>query len=184
MSSVDAFYSDDQGSKFRGMQGQDRLALEAVLTSVLADPIHQQRMEDAERVHGRPALAGVVGAVEALGAVRTLRSTKPDQETRWVRQAIGVAVKVTMLRLGWRTTGRKGSLTGLSDWFTRAERYAPPEPDEREDPSPVEGTRRYASWEETFAAMDTFGTAEEQQADYEYLMAALAKTRAEEGRPF
>lgn len=179
----DDFAHDDHGARFSDVQAQDGPALAAVL-ALLDQPLSRQRMEDAELVHDRPALAGVVGSIEALPEVAALRGSRPDAQTHRFRQAAGVAVKLAMRRWGWRTTGRKGSLAGMSDWFTRAERYSRPEPDHLEDGPPDGGSPRYASLEEMFDAMDVIGAAEEQQADYESLMAALARTRAEEGRAF
>jgi hypothetical protein len=40
-------------------------------------------------------------------------------------QLIGVIVRLTMENAGWKPTGKKGSLAGLSRLFKRAERYAP-----------------------------------------------------------
>jgi len=114
-------------------------------------PDRQRRMEDAEIHHDRPPLAGVVRELESLpGIDRVLGDVQPNRSKR-LRQAIGVVVRIIMLRRGWKKTGRKGSLGvraarsdrpsprhnsgGLAFWFIRGERY------EREEGMPYRSVR-------------------------------------------
>jgi hypothetical protein len=87
-------------------------------------------------------LAGVVRELEAQPPIEDFLSSKHPQRTKRLRQAVGVVVRMIMERLGWRKTGKKGSLGvrakvaprtptpgayhntgGLAFWFLRAERY-------------------------------------------------------------
>jgi hypothetical protein len=99
-------------------------------------------MEDAELHHDRPALAGVVRELEANPTIDRFLNSTDLRRTKRFRQAVGVLVRMTMERRGWRRTGRKGSMGvrassrqsdagsqarhntgGLAFWFLRAERY-------------------------------------------------------------
>jgi len=98
----------------------------------------QRRMEESERHHDRPPLAGVVRELESQPAIERFLSGEHAPRTKRLRQAIGVLVRLIMERRGWHKTGRKGSLGvrdaasvrtanhntgGLAFWFIRAERY-------------------------------------------------------------
>ena len=101
-------------------------------------------MVESEIHHDRPALAGVVRELESQPSVDEFLSSQHPGRTKRLRQAVGVVVRMIMNRLGWRKTGRKGSLGvrakvsphtstpgayhntgGLAYWFLRAERYQP-----------------------------------------------------------
>lgn len=88
--------------------------------------------------HDRAPLAGVVRELEASPALDAFFATVHPFETKRLRQAIGVIVRIIMERRGWKKTGRKGSMGvraaaaagkpshntgGLAFWFVRAERY-------------------------------------------------------------
>lgn len=135
------FLADKQGSRFTDVVGDTRLEFQAVL-EFFCDPARQVRMEDAEKHHDRPALAGVVRELENTEPLMSFLAGYDGHTTRRVRQAIGVVVRLIMEKRGWEKTGRKGSLgqrasvparttrpgayhntSGLSWWFTRSERY-------------------------------------------------------------
>ena len=97
-------------------------------------------MEESELHHDRPPLAGVVRELESLPAIDKFLATSLPSRTKQLRQAIGVTVRMVMERLGWKKTGKKGSLGvrnaltrprketkrphntgGLAFWFLRAE---------------------------------------------------------------
>jgi hypothetical protein len=75
-------------------------------------------------------------------AIDQFLATLRSQQSKRLRQAIGVVVRMIMEQRGWRKTGRKGSLGvraaktgqpsalhnsgGLAFWFIRAERYERP----------------------------------------------------------
>jgi hypothetical protein len=99
-------------------------------------------MLESEIHHDRAPLAGVVRELESQPAIDEFLSSKHPQRTKRLRQAVGVVVRMIMERLGWKKTGRKGSLGvrakvaprtatpgayhntgGLAYWFLRAERY-------------------------------------------------------------
>ena len=141
------------------------------LFGLLNEPANEQRLVDAEML-GMPALAGVARFLEddpVIGEVLDL-----DPASLRFRQAIGVAIKLKMAKLGWQTTGTKGAVRG-SRHFTKAERYA----QDRLD--------RDARRERSLAALEAvkhIGSKREQKETGRYLMNALAETRRAEGRPF
>jgi hypothetical protein len=117
------FCKDPQGRTYADVIQRGAPALKEVL-EVLSDPKSQQRMEDSQEHHDRPALAGVVKAIESRPQVQKVQNGDPDFAKR-VRQATGVAVKMVMERLGWKTTGVKVSVAvGL--FFNKAEYYERP----------------------------------------------------------
>ena len=110
--------------------------------SFFDDPDNVRRMEEAELHHDRPALTGVVRALESTLDVARYFATTDGHLTKQLRQAVGVVVRMVMVARGWTTTGTKGSLgqrptipphtttpgayrnsAGLSRWFTKSERY-------------------------------------------------------------
>lgn len=91
------------------------------------------------------------------------------------RQTVGVAIRLKMERLGWTTTGRKGSMGRFSSRFKRAERYA------RAASQSGDYRRRALAAMERIASI---GTDEERRETGEELMAGLRAERAREGRPF
>jgi hypothetical protein len=100
-------------------------------------------MVESEKHHDRPALAGVVRELESQPEIDQFLCSEHPRQTKRLRQAIGVVVRMIMNGLGWKKTGKKGSLGvrapisphtttpgayhnvgGLAFWFVRAERYA------------------------------------------------------------
>lgn len=135
------FLHDRQGRTFVDVLNDLEQPFDAVL-GFFDDEGRQRRMEESEIHHGRPALAGVVRELESQPAIDDFLSSKHPRRTKRLRQAVGVVVRMVMERLGWKKTGRKGSLGvratvaprtvtpgayhntgGLSFWFLRAERY-------------------------------------------------------------
>jgi hypothetical protein len=121
-----------------------------VLLDFFGNEDRQQRMEDSEIHHDRPALAGVVRELESLPAINQFLAGVHIQRNKRFRQAVGVLVRMIMDRRGWQKTGRKGSLGvraakssqmaahnsgGLAFWFIRAERY------ERADGMPFQSVK-------------------------------------------
>jgi hypothetical protein len=136
---------DRQGRTFADVLGDPEQPLDAVL-EFFNDESRQRRLEESEIHHDRPPLAGVVRELESLPAVDLFLSTQHPRRTKRLRQAVGVVVRMIMERLGWRKTGKKGSLGvrakvtrrtvtpgayhntgGLAFWFLRAERYEHPD---------------------------------------------------------
>ncbi len=135
----DDFFRDRQGRTFTDLAGEAEQPLREVL-AFLSDEARQRRMQESEIHHDRAPLAGVVRELEALPAVHRVLSASDPRRSQRLRQAVGVAVRIVMERLGWKKTGKKGSLGvrsdapqrapyhntgGLSLWFLRAERYEP-----------------------------------------------------------
>jgi hypothetical protein len=148
------FLEDRQGRTFTDVLDDPEQPLDHVL-EFFRDGQRQQRMEDSEIHHDRPALAGVVRELESLEAIDRFLATQHPRRTKRLRQVVGVVVRMIMERRGWQKTGRKGSLGvrakiagrrsrpgsyhntgGLAFWFLRAERY------ERKSGMPFQSVRR------------------------------------------
>lgn len=137
------FLADRQGAKYADLQQQVNLD---DWMAFFSDPDRQRRMMEAEIHYDYPALAGVIKELERHPAFESYLSGNDAHVTLRGRQAIGVIVRMVMEGLGWRKTGRKGSLGqrapvstrttapgayhnvpgSLSRWFTRAEHYELP----------------------------------------------------------
>jgi hypothetical protein len=135
------FLQDRRGRTFVDVLNDSEQPFDAVL-AFLSDEQRQRRMLESEIHHDRAPLAGVVRELESQPAIDEFLSSKHPQRTKRLRQAVGVVVRMIMERLGWKKTGRKGSLGvrakvaprtatpgayhntgGLAYWFLRAERY-------------------------------------------------------------
>ncbi len=138
------FLQDRQGRTFADVLNDPEQPLDDVL-AFFNDEARQRRMEESEIHHDRPPLAGVVRELESQSSIDEFLSSQHPRRTKRLRQAIGVVVRMIMERLGWKKTGKKGSLGvrvkishgtatpgayhntgGLAFWFLRAERYEHP----------------------------------------------------------
>lgn len=162
---LERFLSDPHAAKYSDVLRDHPDAI-ARLLEILDDPDYQTQLVDAEAKWGRSALSGVNAAIEADPRIT------PALASPRFRQAVGVAVRLTMEGLGWSKTGRKGSVRG-SQAFTRAERYAPPAA------SGPAGRARAA-----LDAVARIGDEDERAATGAELLDALAETRRTEGRAF
>ena len=138
MITIHDFRNDEQGHLFADVIESKEVDFQKVIDFFNDEKI-LLRMEDSERHHDRPPLAGCIKEFEQLQTVTEFLSKTDAHKTVRFRQAIGVLVKLHMLKRGWRTKGRKGSLGsrdkakmakgvyenehGLSRWFLTAERY-------------------------------------------------------------
>lgn len=135
------FLEDRQGRTFPDVLNDARQPFDAVL-AFFNDEARQRRMEESEIHHDRPPLAGVVRELESQRPLDGFFRSRPPQQTKRFRQAVGVVVRMIMEGRGWTRTGKKGSLGvrvpvergaitpgprhntgGLAFWFLRAERY-------------------------------------------------------------
>ena len=144
------FLADSQGRTFVDVADGPEQPFNVVL-KFFSSADRQRRMEDSEIHHDRPPLAGVVRELEAEPAVNQFLSEIHVTQSKRLRQAIGVVVRMIMERRGWKKSGRKGSLGvrapktsvrsprhnsgGLAFWFVRGERY------EREEGMPYRSVR-------------------------------------------
>jgi hypothetical protein len=137
----DNFLEDRQGRTFTDVLNDPEQPFDAVL-DFFNDEGRQRRMVESEIHHDRAPLAGVVRELESQPAIDDFLASKHPGRTKRLRQAVGVVVRMIMQRLGWKKTGKKGSLGvrvperprkaapgayhntgGLAFWFMRAERY-------------------------------------------------------------
>lgn len=165
----DDFVRDPHAARYRGEIAAHQEAFDRLL-ALLNDPANEQRLVDAER-HDLPALCGVVHQVEEDPVIERVLATGPASYR--FRQAIGVAVKLKMAKLGWQTTGRKGTVKGAVH-FSKAERYVAM--DDRE-------TQRSVAAAALDAVLEIGDDSERDRTGSE-LMDALGSARAAEGRPF
>ena len=133
----ESFLKDRQGRTFADVLNDPDQPFDEVL-AFFSDANRQGRMKESELHHERAPFAGVVRELESIPAINQFLSEVHVQRTLRFRQAIGVVVRIIMQGLGWRKTGKKGSLgvratasdnlpacnsSGLAFWFIRAERY-------------------------------------------------------------
>ena len=131
------FLKDRQGRTFADVANDSEQPFDEVL-AFFSDEARQRRMEESEIHHDRAPLAGVVRELESQPAIDRFLAGVHAGETKRLRQAIGVVVRMIMERRGWKKTGKKGSLGvrataspdmpshnsgGMAFWFVRAERY-------------------------------------------------------------
>ncbi|WP_146575243.1 hypothetical protein [Botrimarina hoheduenensis] len=131
------FAADRQGRTFSDVLNDPAQPLDEVL-AFFSDGDRQRRMEESEVHHDRAALAGVIREFEAHPSIDAYFAAVHPVETKRLRQAVGVIVRMIMEQRGWQKTGRKGSMGvrapaaegqplhntgGLAFWFVRAERY-------------------------------------------------------------
>lgn len=141
------------------------------LLAILNDRANEGLLiHEADR--GDPPLDGVVRSIEADPEIRRILAS--GTEGHRFRQTVGVAVRLRMEQLGWRTAGSKGVVRG-ADFFKKAERFS-----RRHDEA--------GRWQEqALSALDRVsrtGSDKERRETGEALMQALRETRAAEGRPF
>lgn len=133
----DDFLGDRQGRTFADVLNDATAPFDALL-QFFNDEARQRRMEESEIHHDRPALAGVIRELESQPEIDAYLAEIHRQQSKRLRQATGVLVRMIMERRGWKKTGRKGSLGvrakssqkrpshntgGLAFWFIRAERF-------------------------------------------------------------
>ncbi len=164
--SAEDFTLDPHAAKYRDQLQAHRHAFER-LFALLNDPANEQRLIDAE-LYDKPALAGVVRLIEDDPDIATL------VESDRFRQTVGVAVKLKMAKLGWRKTGKKGTVKGAR-YFSKAERYI-----KQQNTESGYTTKALAA----LGAVAQIGDDRERGETSRTLMDALEKTRRESGRVF
>jgi hypothetical protein len=165
----EAFQGDPHAARYVGVLEAYPVAFDRLL-DLLNDPLAERLLEH-ESEQGHAALRAIVGPVESDPVLHA--AVVDDTNGQRFRQAVGVAIRLKMARLGWTTSGRKGPVGGAS--FTRAEKYVrlPSQP-------PHDASHALA----TLDRVATIGTDTERHETGEQLMSALRSTRAELGRPF
>ena len=169
--SAEDFDRDPHAAKYQGEINAHPEAFNR-LFALLNDHANEHQLTSAES-YGFPALSGVVRLIEADPSI--LHVLEAGQDGHRFRQAVGVAIRLKMEKIGWAATGMKGTVQG-SSYFTKAERFI-------KEP-PLDGDEYKAR---ALAAMDAIaeiGDAEEQEQTYREIKEALAATRRAEGRPF
>lgn len=117
---ADDFRADPQGRRYADVLKMP--GFEYVL-AFFENKDRERRMLESEQHHRRPPLAGVVREFEGDERIKKLYERLAAKQAVRFRQAVGVVVRLVMVKNGWNQTGLRGSLTGLSKWFSRTERY-------------------------------------------------------------
>lgn len=164
------FDRDSHAARYRGELERHPEASRRLFAH-LNDPANEQRLVDAE-MHGLPALAGIARFLEADPVIEPVLASGPAGFR--FRQTVGVAVKLKMARLGWRTTGRKGTVRGATH-FSKAEHFAA-----GGDADDDRSLRARAALD----AVASIGDDAERESTGRELMDALAASRRAEGRSF
>lgn len=163
----------DRGSRpFHRLIDRHPEAFRALL-AVLNDPGAEEMLR--RRSRKEPALAAVVDDLEDDERITAVLDDPDDGDA--FRRLVGLAVKAKMLRLGWEPAKRPRSMGRYTDRFRTAETYIPPNHDDLPPGHPLRIL-------EALEMCARIGTPEEQRRDVEEIRAALARTRAEEGRVF
>jgi hypothetical protein len=140
-----SFLQDRQGRTFADVLNDPEQPFDELL-DFFNDEHRQRRMVESEIHHDRSPLAGVVRDLESQPSIDRFLATRHPRRTKRLRQAVGVVVRMIMEDLGWKKTGKKGSLGvratvtpytevagayhntgGLAFWFLRTERYKRPD---------------------------------------------------------
>src|SRR5262245_20090694 len=110
MVEIGTFACDRQGKQFADIWQEMKPLAKAIL-SVVNDPAARNRMI-AVTIHlDLPALAGVVRELEHNPLIHKFFQATRRPNTLRVRQFVGVAVRMAMEEMGFKTTGRKGYLS-------------------------------------------------------------------------
>jgi len=104
-----SFLQDRQGRTFADVLNDPEQPFDDVL-DFFNDEHRQRRMVESEIHHDRSPLAGVVRDLESQPSIDRFLASKHPRRTKRLRQAVGVVVRMIMERLGWKKTGKKGSL--------------------------------------------------------------------------
>lgn len=163
------FDHDLHAAKYRGDIDAHSEAFNR-LFALLNDYDNEHRLASAE-IHGFPALAGVVRLIEADPAIA--RALENDQDGQRFCQAVGVAIRLKMEKIGWAAVGMNGIIRG-SSYFTEAERFI-------KEP-PLDGDEYKVRALAATDAISKIGDVEEQEQTYREIKEALAATRHAEGR--
>ena len=109
------FLRDRQGRTFADVLNDPDQPFDEVL-EFFNDEARQRRMEESEIHHDRAPLAGVVRELESHTAIDHYLAGVHTGETKRLRQAIGVLVRMIMQSRGWRIAGIR--LNAFSEWCT------------------------------------------------------------------
>ena len=100
---------DSHAAKYKGVLEVKSEAFEQLFL-LLNDPSNEQRLIDAE-AHGLPALTGVARFIESDPVISPELTGTGSLR---FRQAVGVAVKLKMAKLGWGANRQQGSRQGCA----------------------------------------------------------------------
>lgn len=120
--SIREFSVDKQGRTYADVIRNSPSALKSIL-KIISQPDMQRRMQEAESIYRRPALAGVVVEIESDPEVKAIFDATDSLPGKRLRQATGAAIRMIMEGLGWSKTGIKGSVGPMGKHFNKAERY-------------------------------------------------------------
>ena len=112
------FERDEHACKYLGEVDRNPEAFDQ-LFELINDCTNERLLENAAE-QGLPAFQGIVKIVEADHII--LRVLRGGEAAHRFRQAVGVAIKLKMERLGWQGTGESRALNGTC-FFTNSKLY-------------------------------------------------------------
>lgn len=123
MLSIKSFETATHGRRFLPVVNDPTVPARQVL-HLLNDPQNLDGMAFVTENIDYPALGAIVKKLERIPEVDKYFRSTPSRDTLKFRQCVGMAVRLAMEGNGFRTTGKKGYIGSISDWFTRAEIFA------------------------------------------------------------
>lgn len=114
--------ADNQGRQF-----SDVLADPHAPVQELIDLVNRsgQRLSDFTVHASLPALAAIVRELEQIVKVKDFFGTTTRKKTKRFRQLTGVVIRMKMEEENCITTGSKGYVQRISQWYTKSEIYQP-----------------------------------------------------------
>ena len=103
------FLQDRQGRTFADVLTDSEQPFDTVIDFSICEG-RQRRMQESEIHHDRAPLAEVVQEPESQSSIDDSLSSDHPQSTKRLRQAVGVAVHMSMEHHGWKKTGKTSSL--------------------------------------------------------------------------
>lgn len=120
MLSTKSFEVAPHGRRFLPVVNNPKVPVRQVMY-LLNDPQNLDGMAFVTENIEYPALGAIVKKLEQIPEVDKYFRSTPSRDTLKFRQCVGMAVRLAMEEKGFRTTGKKGSIGSISEWFTRAE---------------------------------------------------------------
>lgn len=103
------FLQDRQGSAFADVLNDSEQPSDAVIDFSICEG-RQRRVQESAIHHDRAPLAEMVREPESQSPINDFFCSNQPQSTKRLRQALGVAARLSMEHHGWKETGKRSSL--------------------------------------------------------------------------
>ena len=134
------FLADSHGARFQDVLKDADLDFISTIDWLNSSDVNT-RLELAEIHFDMPAIAGILREYESMPRIKRYYESRDPKQTQRSRQAMGVLIKLHMIKKGWAPTRTKGPLgrresktvtvgvynteRSFSRYFLSAERYSP-----------------------------------------------------------